>query len=647
MNTRLVWLGILAGLGLTAAALQGGCVRCGGGQVLSADGECRTPCNQNEECPAVQVCNEGMCGDGTRPTGGGSSGGVTTSGGSSGMTGSSGSSAGSSSGGASSSAPGSSSAAVTLRVTAVTPARVWQDVGTMLEVRGEGFVAGALVRVGNTRLSNVTVVETQLLRGQLGAGLDPGSYSVTVDANGQTAVLQDALEILPPIQVQQVWPPSRWNDEPHQVELRGTGLRAPPMGITRVLVDNVDVLLTVDSDAVATLGIAVGLTPGMKDVVVEREGGPPITCTACFEVTAPVVLTGTQTGLLEHTGRKVILQGQLTIPRHQGGTVPCATGTEGCLDLRAARIVVEATAHLQGNGAGYGGGGGGGGGHGQGGGTCGTAAAGGAGSGGGAAGDNAPFTPSCDDGGNGGAGGVGGGPHGGSAGTRGTGAPHLTDNNECDAVQPATVGGPGGTGLYAPAATGDTTTDDSVWPGSGGGGGGGGGGSQHFCGNHNFSGGSGGGGGAGGRGGAAIMLRATESLDVLGSITSRGLVNGGNGGSGPEYNTVCRYDFRTGGGGGSANSNGTGTGGAATRSARGGSSDCALGDAGLHARSGGAGGGGAGGGVLLQAPTVQLTGSINVSGSGPGNGGTVKLFHGGPLLEVTTVTAGRVYQTMQ
>jgi hypothetical protein len=58
---------------------------------------------------------------------------------------------------------------------------------------------------------------------------------------------------------------------------------------------------------------------------------------------------------------------------------------------------------------------------------------------------------------------------------------------------------------------------------------------------------------------------------------------------------------------------------------------------------GGPGGHGAGGGVLLRAPAVEITGTIDARGGygGAGNGGTVKVRHRGPPPSVAGVAACR------
>ncbi len=212
-------------------------------------------------------------------------------------------------------------------------------------------------------------------------------------------------------------------------------------------------------------------------------------------------------------------------------------------------------------GLGYGGGGGGGGG-----GNNGAPHSGGGGGGGGTGGA---------DGSNGGAaggnGGAGGGSYGGASGVGTVGA--------------SAFGGNGGAGGYsAVALNNDKTTDQSIRMGSGGGGGGGG----------LFVGGFAGGAGGGGSGGGSLVLNASDTITIGGTVRSLGSL-GANGGGG-------------------------------------------------SGADGGKGGPGSGGGVVIIAHNLSLTGSINVTS--PSVGGTIKIFtHRTDLIKqnLCYYTNGRLY----
>ncbi len=207
-----------------------------------------------------------------------------------------------------------------------------------------------------------------------------------------------------------------------------------------------------------------------------------------------------------------------------------------------------------------------------------------------------------------------------------------------------TDGLPGG--YSAPGTNGDFTVGDEVHPGFGGGGGGGGGGGHSR--DVNSGGGGGGGGGSGGFGGGAIILRASQRLEVTGMLLAQGTLgtNGAAGGFGQPYNTP--NDRSPGGNGGTGASSGLittnnsgGLGGANACDTTGTQTGNCSGAGGR----GGDGGAGAGGGILLRAPLVSVSGTINNTGGGgaTANGGTVKIYStcGGQNVK-GTITSGRL-----
>ncbi|MBM4397857.1 MAG: hypothetical protein FJ087_19505, partial [Deltaproteobacteria bacterium] len=343
------------------------------------------------------------------------------------------------------------------------------------------------------------------------------------------------------------------------------------------------------------------------------------------------------------SGRHVNI-GAFGVPAGVTLTVLAFDGTGGgWLHVRARTVSVAGT--IDASGKGYGGGGGGGGGAGSAGGgcpetNCGCAAYASGGPGGAGAGGGAAGTAGCnvmDKRAEGGAGGAGGGPHGGAATTR----------NACTGKSSAGVAGAGGPdgGYAASGANGDTSTDATVGMGSGGAGGGGGSGA---CWETLYNGaGGGGGGGAGGRGGGAVTLEAAEgTLAVTGSILTTGRAAAGSGTPGGFSCASWSCDWGgNGGSGGTTNGPGGregGTGGCAgctgTKQCSGSTSRCYFGG------NGGTGGTGAGGGVLLSAPSIDVSGTIDAhGGAGATNGGTVKVLGRDPGTVTGTIRSGRTY----
>ncbi len=192
-------------------------------------------------------------------------------------------------------------------------------------------------------------------------------------------------------------------------------------------------------------------------------------------------------------------------------------------------------------------------------------------------------------GGSGGAGGGAGGSYGGTGSNAAAGGAG-TGNYQTNGLNVSTgfpvVGGNGGNGGAAGATYG-TLSGEEIDLGSGGGGAGGGGRSYD----------TGLGGNDGGNGGGAIILIASDSLAVTGSISANGEngVSGGNGGNGGTSPKCCSD----------------------------GCDDC--GEATLSTGSGGGAGagGGSGGGIFLKAGNVaEITGNLSVNGGNGGSGGS-------------------------
>lgn len=298
------------------------------------------------------------------------------------------------------------------------------------------------------------------------------------------------------------------------------------------------------------------------------------------------------------------------------------------LRVEAEAIIVEGTLDTTGAGfEGGGGGGGGGGGHRQA--THGVSGEGGHGA---ETGDPGGAPAACGEDKYGAPGGNGGGGDGDHSGNGGGGG----GCNQPDFHGAGRAGSQGDPGGYRGArSNGDTSTDDSVLPGSGGGGGGGGSGGGNGNGE---GGGGGGGGGSGGAGGGTIELIAQRLLRIEGSIVT----NGTFGADGAPGEPGVRTGENTGhggdgGSGGDFGGDGDGDGGAGGGHEGGGT------DGG----EGGSGGPGAGGGVLLRcegldglviSSTVESLGGLSFD-----NGGTVKVRSRGEAPSLTTIEAGRIH----
>ena len=241
----------------------------------------------------------------------------------------------------------------------------------------------------------------------------------------------------------------------------------------------------------------------------------------------------------------------------------------------------------------------------------------------------------------------------GTAGEGGAGRGSACNKKDTTPHAAGGVGAPGSAGGYVAAgANGDSCTAPRVVMGSaGGGGGGGGGGEKATCCSLSVSGGEGGRGGVGGWGGGAITLVASETLKLSGTILTTGAAGssgqgGANGasdskndpGSGCDACGSCadhRYAYCPGMGpcGSAAN-------------------DCCQRDCcyiyeGGPGGAGGRGGNGAGGGVLLQAPSVDISGFVNALGgeNATDNGGTISILHKGTAPATDNVAGGLLCTT--
>ncbi len=372
----------------------------------------------------------------------------------------------------------------------------------------------------------------------------------------------------------------------------------------------------------------------------------------------PAISRATDYPPANHAGGNVTLQtgdriygvhtniGTLTIASGQNVTVlPYASATTGSgyVEINAATVDIAGT--LNASGAGYAGGGGGGGGGGSAkAGLLGNAALGTHGNGGASIDGNAGSAAADGKIGEHEAGGDGGGGARGSGPYPGERYVYGVDFGLGSSGHAGGGGAPGGDGGYLDTwKNGDTSTDTSANMGSGGasGGGGAGGGTSDTLYTGEGSGG-GGGGAAGGNGGGYIKIFATASMNITGSILTKGTLGaaGGNGVSGV-YSTSYNNVGGDGGNGGSASAtSGTGIGGS--------------GGGGTYTGGkGGDGGKGAGGGLVLSClvpGAMTLTGAtLDARGGGntTTNGGTIKLFYGGVLPTGATLTAGRTYSFNQ
>lgn len=210
---------------------------------------------------------------------------------------------------------------------------------------------------------------------------------------------------------------------------------------------------------------------------------------------------------------------------------------------------------------------------------------------------------------------------------------------------PGQVGAPGG--YSAPGSNADTCQTPVVRRGSAGGGGGGaGGGERSTCCDLNVSGGRGGGGGRGGNGGGLVSLVASELVAVSGHLRTTGQA-GGVGQAGQEGDSEWSQDSGAGcdACGSCADHRyaycpGMGPCGSAQNDCC--QRECCYIYEGGPGGDGGRGGNGAGGGVLIEAPTVTLSGFVDALGgqNTPDNGGTVVIRHQGEPPSVSDVAGG-------
>jgi hypothetical protein len=82
-------------------------------------------------------------------------------------------------------------------VLAVDPIEGDNTIDTQITVGGTNFLDSPFVRIGEWYLAGAHFVSTSTLTGTIPAGLDPGTYDVTVEnPDGQSATLTDAFTLI-------------------------------------------------------------------------------------------------------------------------------------------------------------------------------------------------------------------------------------------------------------------------------------------------------------------------------------------------------------------------------------------------------------------------------------------------------------------
>ena len=111
-------------------------------------------------------------------------------------------------------------------ITAVSPGSISNDVTTTLTITGTGFFSATQIRLGDdVTLTNITLVSSTVVKGDIPIGLPFGSYGVTVmNPNEQPVTLPNAFSvILPPPTIIAVFPGSVTNDVTTTLTITGTG----------------------------------------------------------------------------------------------------------------------------------------------------------------------------------------------------------------------------------------------------------------------------------------------------------------------------------------------------------------------------------------------------------------------------------------
>ena len=172
-------------------------------------------------------------------------------------------------------------------VTSISPAEGLNTTITNVQITGSGFFGQPTVRVGNTEIQDVTVVNTTILLGVVQAGLIAGTYDVSVEnPDGQQGILVNGFTVLSPNPDPRMLMPDRGrSDVPNDIYLYGFNFSP---GVQVQLVDGssqTTPLLT--NRTISTFiraTVPAGLSAGVYDVRVINPGDASATLIDAYTV---------------------------------------------------------------------------------------------------------------------------------------------------------------------------------------------------------------------------------------------------------------------------------------------------------------------------------------------------------------------------
>ncbi len=189
---------------------------------------------------------------------------------------------------------GSASVTLTLpspTLTSVSPNSGSTSISTTISLTGTNFVAGASVKLGTNTLANVTFVASTKLTAVIGAGLPPGTYTLSLtNPDGQSVSLTNAYTVtaaLPAPTLTQVTPTLVSNTVTSTIQLVGLNFS----GAVSVMLSGTPIAgATLVNATTITFTLPVGFVNATYDVKVTNGDGQNTTLAAALTVLPQAII---------------------------------------------------------------------------------------------------------------------------------------------------------------------------------------------------------------------------------------------------------------------------------------------------------------------------------------------------------------------
>lgn len=152
-----------------------------------------------------------------------------------------------------------------IQLTSITPTEGLDNEETAVTLLGASFLSGVTATIGDTTLSQITLVNASTITAVVPAGLTPDTYDVSVsNSDGSTATLTDAFEVISAdaVRIDSIEPTSGENDEAVLVTIIGANFVNPvEVYLGALALSSPEPVFQSTSRVVVT--IPAGTTPGL------------------------------------------------------------------------------------------------------------------------------------------------------------------------------------------------------------------------------------------------------------------------------------------------------------------------------------------------------------------------------------------------